>query len=82
MESGEPGNVKVAVEDSGPGVARELEETLFDRFTRAGVARDRVSGTGLGLAIARAYALAHDGDLRYERAQPSGARFVVELRSV
>jgi len=76
------GQLRVAVEDSGPGVAREIEETLFDRFTRAGVARDRVAGTGLGLAIARAYALAHRGDLRYERAQPTGARFVVELPSV
>jgi signal transduction histidine kinase len=73
------GHVRVAVEDSGPGVAREIEETLFDRFTRAGVARDRVAGTGLGLAIARAYARAHRGDLRYERGEPSGARFVLEL---
>jgi signal transduction histidine kinase len=80
--SADDGHLRVAVEDSGPGVARELEETLFDRFTRAGVARDRVSGTGLGLAIARAYAVAHDGEIRYERAQPSGARFVVELPSV
>ena len=80
--SSDNGSLKVAVEDSGPGVAREIEETLFDRFTRAGVARDRVSGTGLGLAIARAYALAHHGDLRYERGHPSGARFVVELPSV
>jgi len=76
------GNLRVAVEDSGPGVASEIEATLFDRFTRAGVARDRVAGTGLGLAIARAYALAHRGDLRYERADPNGARFVVELPSV
>lgn len=80
--SADEGNLKVAVEDSGPGVAKEIEETLFDRFTRAGVARDRVAGTGLGLAIARAYAVAHHGDLRYERGQPSGARFVVELPSV
>jgi signal transduction histidine kinase len=80
--SADNGHLRVAVEDSGPGVAREIEETLFDRFTRAGVARDQVSGTGLGLAIARAYAVAHDGELRYERAQPSGARFVVELPSV
>ncbi len=72
------GHVRVFVEDAGPGVAREIEETLFERFTRAGVARDRVPGTGLGLAIARAYARAHSGDLRYERGQP-GARFVVEL---
>ena len=68
----------VAVEDDGPGVAPELESTLFERFTRAGVAKDRVSGTGLGLAIARAYARAHDGDLRYER-RAEGSRFVIEL---
>ena len=75
----EDGHLRVAVEDSGPGVALEIEETLFDRFTRAGVARDRVAGAGLGLAIARAYARAHRGDLRYERGDPTGARFVVDL---
>jgi signal transduction histidine kinase len=73
------GQVRISVEDAGPGVAFEIEETLFERFTRAGVARDRVAGTGLGLAIAHAYARAHSGDLRYERRQPEGARFVVEL---
>jgi signal transduction histidine kinase len=73
------GQVRISVEDAGPGVASEIEETLFERFTRAGVARDRVAGTGLGLAIAHAYARAHSGDLRYERGQPGGARFVVEL---
>jgi signal transduction histidine kinase len=62
------GQVRIFVEDAGPGVAHEIEETLFERFTRAGVARDRV-----------AYARAHSGDLRYEPGQPSGARFVVEL---
>ncbi|MFL5928081.1 MAG: ATP-binding protein [Gaiellaceae bacterium] len=73
--------VRITVEDSGPGVAQEIEETLFERFTRAGVSRDRTAGTGLGLAIARAYAQAHRGDLRYEPRQPTGARFVVELPS-
>lgn len=73
------GQVLVLVEDSGLGVAQELEETLFERFTRAGVSRDRAAGTGLGLAIARAYARAYRGELRAERRLPSGARFVVEL---
>jgi signal transduction histidine kinase len=76
------GQLVVHVEDSGPGVAPELERSLFERFTRAGVAQDRVSGTGLGLAIARAYARAHLGDLRYERLQPQGSRFVIELPSL
>ena len=40
--------MSITVEDSGKGVAPELEDTLFERFTRAGVARDRVAGTGLG----------------------------------
>jgi signal transduction histidine kinase len=75
------GKVSISVEDSGNGVAPELEDTLFERFTRAGVARDRVAGTGLGLAIARAYARAHHGELRYERGQ-RGARFVIELPSI
>ncbi|MDP9286056.1 MAG: ATP-binding protein [Actinomycetota bacterium] len=75
------GHVYVLVEDAGPGVAHELEETLFERFTRAGVSRDLVAGTGLGLAIAHGYARAHRGDLRYERGQPTGSRFVVELPS-
>ena len=75
------GKLQIAVEDAGRGVAPELEATLFERFTRAGVARDRVAGTGLGLAIARAYARAHEGDLFYER-QPTGARFVIELPSI
>jgi two-component system sensor histidine kinase KdpD len=80
--SAHDGLLRVTVEDAGPGVAREIEETLFDRFTRAGVARDRVAGTGLGLAIARAYAHAHRGELTYERAEPTGARFVVQLPAV
>ena len=69
------GAVRVSVEDSGPGVAHELEESLFERFTRAGVSRDRVAGTGLGLAIARAYARAHRGDvLRTRRADRRSVR--------
>lgn len=76
------GTLRVAVQDDGDGVAPEIEATLFERFIRAGVAKDRVAGTGLGLAIAQAYARAHEGELRYERGEPRGARFVVELPNV
>jgi signal transduction histidine kinase len=70
---------RVAVEDRGPGVPPEFVPSLFERFTRSAVSRERVVGTGLGLAIARAYALAHDGDLVYEPAEPRGARFKLVL---
>lgn len=66
---------RLAVEDRGPGVPDEFVPSLFERFTRSRTGRDRVTGTGLGLAIARSYAAAHGGDLIYEPAEPTGARF-------
>lgn len=64
---------RLAVEDAGPGVPRELEPQLFERFTRgSNVAR---SGAGLGLSIARSYAHAHGGELLYTNTTPHGARF-------
>jgi K+-sensing histidine kinase KdpD len=63
-------HLRVAVEDAGPGVPKDLEGKIFDRFARGG----GESGHGLGLAIARAYAQAHGGDLIYD-ARPGGARF-------
>lgn len=66
---------RLAVEDCGPGVPDEFVPSLFERFTRSRSGRDRVTGTGLGLAIARSYAAAHGGDLIYEPADPTGARF-------
>ena len=63
-------HLRVTVEDGGAGVPEPLVPYLFDRFTRGQDAR----GTGLGLAIARAYALAHGGDLLYAR-RDRGARF-------
>jgi len=63
-------HLRIAVEDAGPGVPKELEGRIFDRFARGG----GESGHGLGLAIARAYAQAHGGDLFYDP-RASGARF-------
>jgi signal transduction histidine kinase len=53
-------HLRIAVEDSGEGVPEALQARLFDRFER-GIAGGE--GSGLGLAIAKAYAVAHGGDL-------------------
>jgi signal transduction histidine kinase len=65
-------HLRVAVEDAGPGVPKDLEGRIFDRFARGGSTGE--SGHGLGLAIARAYAQAHGGDLVYDP-RAGGARF-------
>ena len=67
-------HVRIAVEDSGPGVSDEVRPRLFERFARA----DSAIGSGLGLSIARAYARAHGGDLVYEQRE-RGARFELIL---
>jgi len=66
---------RLAVEDRGGGVPAEFVPDLFERFTRSERAQERGLGTGLGLAIARSYANAHSGELVYEPASPTGARF-------
>jgi signal transduction histidine kinase len=63
-------HIRIAVEDQGPGVPKNLQPRLFERFARGDDAR----GSGLGLAIARAYARAHGGDLVYAPGE-QGARF-------
>jgi signal transduction histidine kinase len=70
---------QVTVEDCGRGVPNEFVPDLFERFSRSETSRGRAGGTGLGLAIARSYARAHGGDLVYEPAHPSGARFKLVL---
>ncbi len=58
----QPGAIRVSVQNSGPGIAREHLSRLFDRFYRVDSSR---SGSrenhGLGLAIVRAVATMHGG---------------------
>lgn len=53
--------VVLAVEDSGPGIAPEERERVFDRFYR--VLGSGVDGSGLGLAIVREIALRHQASI-------------------
>ena len=66
------------VRDTGPGVAPEHREQIFERFGRSAV-RDNDEGFGLGLSIVRAIARAHSGSLSLEDQEPHGARFVITL---
>jgi signal transduction histidine kinase len=54
---------EIWVIDSGPGVAPEDRERIFDRLVRLDVPQNRQGGSGLGLPIARGYLRAQGGDL-------------------
>jgi two-component system phosphate regulon sensor histidine kinase PhoR len=59
-----PAQVRIAIEDSGPGIAAEHLPHLFERFYRVDAARSRdQGGSGLGLAIAHSIVTAHGGTI-------------------
>lgn len=69
--------VRVRVEDDGPGVPADDRERIFQPFVRLDAARSRdAGGIGLGLALARRAARAHDGELLVEDSPLGGACFV------
>jgi signal transduction histidine kinase len=65
--------VRVTVEDTGPGIPSIVRDRIFEPFATAG----KPDGVGLGLAIARETVRHHGGDLSVE--SDGGARFVVCL---
>ena len=69
----------IKVHDNGPGIAPDVQQTLFERFARADRSRARnTGGTGLGLAIAHAIALAHHGELSVH-SEPGSTTFTLRL---
>ena len=75
----ENGAVRVAVSDSGPGIPREHQKLIFEKFGRAKVAGKAKPGTGLGLFIARSIAEAHGGSLDVRSVPRQGATFTLSL---
>jgi signal transduction histidine kinase len=70
--------VELIVEDDGPGIPRQLQATVFDRFVRG--EGDRGGSFGLGLAIVKAVAVSHGGTVALQDGSSgTGARFVVRL---
>ena len=70
-------NVRVWVQDSGPGIAPADLEHIFERFYR-GRGSDS-EGIGLGLAIVRSTVQAHGGQVTVESEPGGGSRFVIEI---
>ncbi len=70
------GWVRLVVEDSGPGVPRDIRHRIFDPFFTT---KGPDEGTGLGLAICQRVVNEVGGKLWLEDSALGGARFVVEL---
>ena len=67
------GELKISVQDSGPGVPAELQNKIMEPFFTT-----RSQGTGLGLAVVQMVCRAHDGRLELISEQGEGACFTAE----
>jgi signal transduction histidine kinase len=68
------GQVEIAVADTGPGIAPDELETIFEEFKQA-TGGKRAEGTGLGLPLSRKLVELHGGRLWVESAAGNGSTF-------
>ena len=71
--------VQVSVTDTGPGIAPEDQERIFEEFQQTGVGVEQREGTGLGLALSKRLVELHGGRIWVESENGHGSRFVFTL---
>ncbi len=79
LEKNQKKYVRVSVSDTGPGIAEQDVEDIFDKFKRTKIGRQRAGGTGLGLSIAKNIVTAHGGKIWVESELGNGSTFFFTL---
>lgn len=76
----EGASVLVTVSDSGPGILKERQVEIFERFKQGGAEAERKKGSvGLGLAISKAIVETHGGAIGVESEVGAGSKFWFKL---
>ncbi|MFH1847515.1 MAG: ATP-binding protein [Candidatus Omnitrophota bacterium] len=73
----EDGDLRVEIRDQGPGIPKQEQDRIFDKFYR--IFEDRETGTGLGLSIAKEIVDLHRGKIWVESEEGKGSSFIVIL---
>jgi len=72
--------VELSVKDFGPGIPKEHQSRIFERFYRVDKGRNRQQGgSGLGLALVKHHTLIHGGTIELESDINQGCKFVCKF---
>jgi PAS domain S-box-containing protein len=75
----EDGNLVVEVKDTGPGIAEEDQQRIFEPYQRKESDRERLSGLGLGLALCKTLVELHRGRIWIKSRAGRGSTFGFSL---
>lgn len=70
------------IQDQGPGIAPENQQSVFDKYERLKQTDTKVAGTGLGLAIAKAIIEKQHGRIQLQNHAGGGAEFTLRFPHV
>ncbi|RZI86239.1 MAG: HAMP domain-containing histidine kinase [Rubrivivax sp.] len=77
--SATPDQLRISVQDRGPGVPCDQQERIFEPFYRLPGHAEHAGGVGLGLSLVRQIAQRHGGQVRCETREGGGSSFVITL---
>ncbi|MBU6460608.1 MAG: two-component sensor histidine kinase [Proteobacteria bacterium] len=80
LNKGEPDEIMLWVEDTGPGIPVEERERVFDRFYRC--LGNKVTGSGLGLAIVKNICEDHQARVHLDTSPSGGLKVTVTFASI
>lgn len=78
----DPESVWIQVADTGPGIAPDEQDKIFNPYYRGEQGRRIRQGMGLGLSIARDLVSAHGGQLEIDSTPGLGSRFVIRIPKI
>ncbi|MBI5556973.1 MAG: GAF domain-containing sensor histidine kinase [Deltaproteobacteria bacterium] len=67
--------IEFYVQDQGPGIPPEQQESIFDKYARISSKQDALVGTGLGLHFCKLAVELHNGTIGVESEEGKGCRF-------